>query len=217
MKPALRKATVAGVAAVTAAAALLAGGGPSTARAGTADGGDAVASAGGHGAPRGKDRVFRGRFAPIGTPGGARTITYDQKLVPEGARIEVRQHTGRDGMAVRVAVRGVARNHTFGVHVHTRPCGARPDDSGPHYQHRKDPRQPSTDPRYANPYNEVWLDFTSDEEGRGHAGSVHPWTFRKGEARSVVLHESATHTEPGRAGQAGARAACFTVPFSGRG
>ncbi|GAA4804535.1 hypothetical protein GCM10023353_03860 [Tomitella cavernea] len=60
----------------------------------------------------------------------------------------------------------------FGAHAHTKPCGPEPSDSGPHYQNVQDPAatadSPSTDPAYANPQNEVWLDFTTDGSGVGY-------------------------------------------------
>ncbi|WP_344531619.1 superoxide dismutase family protein [Streptomyces albiaxialis] len=152
------------------------------------------------------------RFAAPRAKGGSAALTYDRR-VPVGAEIQVGQRVRPKSMKIEVAVRGAARNRTYGVHVHTRPCGAKPDSSGPHYQHRKDPRQPSVSARYANPRNEVWLDFATDKHGSGSAVARQKWTFRKGEARSVVLHEHATSTHNGKAGQAGDRLACFTVPF----
>ncbi|WP_405481538.1 hypothetical protein [Streptomyces sp. NBC_00009] len=47
--------------------------------------------------------------------------------------------------------------------------------------------------------------FTTDAHGAGAATARQGWEFRPGEARSVVLH--------GMPGGAGARIACFTVPF----
>ncbi|WP_326690617.1 superoxide dismutase family protein [Streptomyces sp. NBC_01795] len=141
-------------------------------------------------------------------------VTYNLRKVPAGADIRAVRRATRHATSVGIVVRGLPAHRTYGAHVHTKPCGARPDDSGPHYQHVKDPVQPSTDPRYANPRNEVWLDFTTNAKGIGTATSRHRWNFRAGEARSIVLHETATHTEPGHAGQAGARLACLTVPLS---
>ncbi|MFI1950830.1 superoxide dismutase family protein [Streptomyces xinghaiensis] len=153
-------------------------------------------------------------FAPVPPHGLANAVTYDTEAVPPGARIGVRQWTDPEGTTVRLRVSGLEPGRAYGAHVHTRPCGAGPDSSGPHYQDRRDPEQPSTDPRYANPDNEVWLDFTTDEAGDGAAEARQDWNFRPGEARSVVLHEHHTATEDGAAGTAGARLACFTVPFA---
>lgn len=158
-----------------------------------------------------------GRFAPPRAFIPPVAFTYDQRLVPAGASITVRQRVDGAGTTVSVAVRKAAPRHTFGIHVHTRPCGADPDDAGPHYQNVPDPNPPSMDPAYANSANEIWLDFRTDRHGDARSRAWHPWTPRTGGAGSVVLHERATSTEPGEAGMAGARVACFTVPFMGAG
>ncbi|WP_344259080.1 superoxide dismutase family protein [Streptomyces sodiiphilus] len=151
-----------------------------------------------------------GVFAPPGLSAGGRALTYDTDLVPSGARVLVTERVREGRTVVGLTVRGVRPGHTFGTHVHTRPCGPDPAQAGPHYQHRE-----SGHPRAANPWNEVWLDFTADASGDGRAVAKQDWTFRAGQARSVVLHElptSAGHhgREPG---DAGPRAACLTVPF----
>ncbi|MFI9238739.1 superoxide dismutase family protein [Streptomyces sp. NPDC053079] len=140
-------------------------------------------------------------------------VTFDTKTIPVGSRVSVVERTGRDGTQVELRVQGVEANRTFGAHVHTQACGTVPDASGPHYQNLKDPKQPSTDPAYANARNEVWLDLTTDKDGDGGAESTVKWNFRTDEARSVVIHEHATETAPGHAGMAGARLACVDVPF----
>ncbi|MET9418802.1 superoxide dismutase family protein [Streptomyces klenkii] len=142
-----------------------------------------------------------------------RAVTFDEAAVPAGARVTVTERTGQDGTRIHLRLRGVQPGRTFGAHVHMNPCGTRPEDSGAHYQHVKDPEQPSTDPEYANPRNEVWLDFTTDRQGDGASSASVDWRFRSGGARSVVIHEHATETAPGRAGMAGARLACVNVPF----
>ncbi|MDJ1130651.1 superoxide dismutase family protein [Streptomyces iconiensis] len=224
-----------GASAVTLATALLAGvlagsgtstasepsAGSGTRTTGAADergtGSAAGAGSAASGARVGADqvRMVYERFAPPRAINPPRAFTYDRRRVPAGAGIRVLQRAGDGKTTVRVAVHGLAPRYRFGVHVHTKPCGLRPNDSGPHYQNVKDPKQPSTNPRYANPRNEVWLDFTTDAKGNGGAVSRHDWTFRRGEARSVVLHERGTHTGPGHAGQAGDRLACVSVPFAG--
>ena len=68
-------------------------------------------------------------------------------------------------------------------------------------------------PSYANPHNEVWLDFTVDGYGTATASTVLNWTFPAGErARSLILHAQPTKTGPGVAGTAGPRVACLTLP-----
>ncbi|MFI8169160.1 superoxide dismutase family protein [Streptomyces sp. NPDC085931] len=140
-------------------------------------------------------------FAPPAAAGRSPALTYDPALVPVGAWIEVGRRTARGGATtVRLRVAGMRPGHTYGVHVHREPCGADPQAAGGHYQHR-----PSDDPHHVGPHNEVWLDFTADRHGRGAASARHPWGFRRGEASSVVVHDVP--------GGAGARVACFTVPF----
>lgn len=153
-----------------------------------------------------------GHFAEADGSRVPAAVTYDS-AVPAGAGVTVAQRLVDGRMSVLLWVDGVESDRDFGAHVHTKPCGAEPGDSGPHYQHKVDPVQPSVDPDFAHPANEIWLDFDSDAEGEGHAKSQQKWNFRAGEARSVVIHEHTTHTGEGHAGQAGDRLACLTVPF----
>ncbi|MEV7614803.1 superoxide dismutase family protein [Streptomyces sp. NPDC089799] len=143
-----------------------------------------------------------------------RAVTFDPKAVPAGARVTVIEHVGDGGATqVELKVQGAQAHRTFGAHVHRKPCGAVPDASGPHYQDKADPKQPSTDPAYANPRNEVWLDFGTDAKGDGSSAATVDWRFRPGEARSVVIHEHATEAGHGTAGKAGDRLACVNVSF----
>ncbi|MFG2497283.1 superoxide dismutase family protein [Streptomyces sp. NPDC048441] len=145
------------------------------------------------------------RFAPPTAFIPSSAITYDKRLVPAASWIQVVQR-GRPGdMSVTVRVKGMKPGHAYGAHVHQKPCGADPAAAGGHYQDHKDPVQPSKDPAYVNPDNEVWLDFTAGPDGSGTASARHDWEFRKGGAGSVVLHREQ--------GGAGDRVACFTVPF----
>ncbi|SJZ74925.1 superoxide dismutase, Cu-Zn family [Marinactinospora thermotolerans DSM 45154] len=144
---------------------------------------------------------------------GAAAVTYDEEAVPAGSRVEVNTEAEDGGTAFTLRVSGLQPDRDYGAHVHTKPCGAAPDDSGPHYQNEEDPQQPSTDPKYANPDNEVWLDFTTDADGSAEVDTEVDWVPRQGEANSIVIHAEHTHTEPGHAGQAGDRLACVNVPF----
>ncbi|MFI1929857.1 superoxide dismutase family protein [Streptomyces sp. NPDC020330] len=142
-----------------------------------------------------------GVFSPPGSFVPSDALTYDTRLVPAGARIEVTQLVDPSGTRVGARLRGLVPGRAYGMHVHTSPCGADPVAAGPHYQHR-----PAAT---ADPANEVWLDFRTDEEGDGRAEAVHDWGFREDGARSVIIHD--------RQGGAGERAACFTVPFGPQG
>ncbi|MEV7114061.1 superoxide dismutase family protein [Streptomyces anulatus] len=157
---------------------------------------DDVAAAGGSSWMR-----AAGVFSPPGSFVPSDALTYDTRLVPAGARIEVTQFADPSGTRVGARLRGLVPGRAYGMHVHTSPCGADPAAAGPHYQHR-----PAAT---ADPVNEVWLDFRTDEEGDGRAEALHGWGFREGGARSVIIHD--------RQGGAGERAACFTVPFGPHG
>ncbi|WUI49308.1 superoxide dismutase family protein [Streptomyces sp. NBC_00414] len=156
----------------------------------------------GSGTPPGYRMHADARFAPARAFVPSAAVTYDDTgLVPPASWIEVGQHSGERGRTtVTLRAKGLKAGHAYGVHVHRNPCGADPAAAGGHYQHR-----PSANPAATNAENEVWLDFTADGRGEGGASARHDWNFRRGEAASVVLH-----AEPGGAG---ARLACFTVPF----
>jgi Cu-Zn family superoxide dismutase len=109
----------------------------------------------------------------------------------------------KDGVTrVRLMVRGLPAERTFGAHVHTAPCGADPLASGGHYQHSQDASVPLAD-------REVWLDVTTDAQGNATTETTVPWSFAPGTAGSVVIHAAPTNTD----GSAGPRLVCTTVPF----
>lgn len=156
-----------------------------------------------------KNTQVSATFGPDGT-----AITYDPALVPVGSRGAVSSDTGAGGTTVMLAVRGVEPDRRYGAHAHTEPCGATGDLAGPHFQNEVDPVQPSVDPAYANPENEIWLDLTTDESGAGSATATVPWGFeRDRRAQSVIIHAMPTAMGAGEAGTAGARAACISVEF----
>ncbi|PSL53404.1 Cu-Zn family superoxide dismutase [Saccharothrix carnea] len=151
------------------------------------------------------------RFA---TPDAAtKAYTYDTALIAPGAAVMVVATPLRYSTKALLSVYGLVPNRTYGAHAHQHPCGAAPADAGAHHQHVVDPRQPSVDPAYANPDNEIWLDFTTDDRGRAVVGTVVPWQFADRRAGSVVVHAQRTATEPGKAGTAGPRVGCATVRF----
>ncbi|WP_282006285.1 hypothetical protein [Propioniciclava sinopodophylli] len=91
------------------------------------------------------------------------TIVHDSAY--SDSRTQVHSWT-RDGQTqVRLMVTGLPANRTVGAHVHTAPCGTDPLASGGHYQHSTDASQPLAD-------RELWLDLTTDAEGRGTRGRV---------------------------------------------
>ncbi|MFG2646727.1 superoxide dismutase family protein [Streptomyces sp. NPDC048436] len=171
-----------------------------------AAGGGVVGGAVGGDAAHGYRVREEARFAPPSAFVPSSAVTYDKKLVPASSWIEVEQRGGPGGMSVTVRVKGLKAGHAYGAHVHQKPCGAEPADAGGHYQDHEDAVQPSENPDYVNPDNEVWLDFTARRDGSGAASARHGWEFRPGGAASVVLHREQ--------GGAGDRLACFTVPFA---
>lgn len=165
-----------------------------------ASGTGGAGAVGGSGAPDGYWMRTDAKFAPVGAFVPSAAVTYDSKLVPAAAWIQVSQHTAVSGATtVKLRVDGMVPGHAYAVHVHQKPCAADPAAAGGHFQHK-----PSTDPADVTADNEVWLDFTADEHGAGEANARHDWGFRQGEASSVVIHDM-----PGSK----VRVACFTVPF----
>ncbi|WP_123788487.1 superoxide dismutase family protein [Phytoactinopolyspora halophila] len=138
-------------------------------------------------------------------------VTYDEGALPAGSDVELTASSTGDGSTYTLVLDSVQADRDFGAHLHTDPCGQEPEDSGPHYQDEPDPEQPSTDPEYANPENEVWLDLTTDGAGHGESEATVDWLPRSGEANSVVLHQRHTATAEGEAGAAGDRLGCVNV------
>lgn len=142
-------------------------------------------------------------------------ISYDASRVPPGATATVTAVSPGSGrMIVTLHVFGLLPDTDYGAHAHVNPCGTTGAAAGPHFQYDRDPITPSTDPRYANPTNEIWLDLTTNAAGQGRAIAVVDWQFPTGRsAGSVILHIEHTHTGTTDSGVAGARLGCLTVPF----
>jgi superoxide dismutase, Cu-Zn family len=149
----------------------------------------------------------------------SKAITYNPALAPVDAAILTSiMPSGWDytQTVATLTVAGLLPNRGYAVHAHTKACGATGEDAGPHYQNRIDPaatpQAPSTDPRYANPRNEIWLDIRTDAAGQGTSRTTVPFAFTDRVPGSIVIHEAmSTATGPGQAGKAGARIACLTL------
>jgi Cu-Zn family superoxide dismutase len=140
---------------------------------------------------------------------------YDKSIIPQGSHVEVLESVEGNSTKVTLTVHGLLPNRVYGAHVHKMPCGPKGDDAGAHFQHNPDPKKPSVDPMYANPQNEVWLDLSTDAKGDATSTSTEPWTFPEPAGPgSVVIHAEKTQAAPGKAGTAGARAACVSAKFS---
>ena len=144
------------------------------------------------------------------------TDTYNPALAPVGARLKAALNPSDETTNAELTVSGLMPNRGYAVHAHTNACGADPAAAGPHYQNRIDPaatpQAPSTNPEYANPHNEIWLDVHTDATGSGTSRTTVPFVFTDRGPGSIVVHEGMqTETAPGRAGEAGARIACLTL------
>ncbi|MGN9838829.1 superoxide dismutase family protein [Nonomuraea sp. H19] len=130
-------------------------------------------------------------------------IAYDRKLVPKGAQASVTVESSGGHTRTSLVVEGLLPNRRYGAHLHVKPCGRKPNDSGPHYQHQ---------PGKINAASEVWLDVTTDGEGAGHSTARNNWALDPDNLPgSLALHSKSTVTSGPQAGQAGDRVACLTL------
>lgn len=148
----------------------------------------------------------------------AKAITYNPSLAPPGAAVTAFVVPSSNGSTtVTLTVSGLLPNRDYAVHAHVNACGATGEAAGPHFQNHEDPaatpQSPSTNPEYANPQNEIWLDVHTDATGAGTATTTVPFVLPDNRVPgSIVIHEAEhTATAPGQAGQAGARIACLTL------
>jgi superoxide dismutase, Cu-Zn family len=142
-------------------------------------------------------------------------LTSYSAAIPTGstARVQAVYNSAGDTI-VTLHVWGLAPNTAYGAHAHQNPCGLVGAAAGPHFQHVMDPVVPSTNPAYANPSNEIWLDFKTDEDGNASAQTKVAWQFAPDRRpHSVIIHAEQTHTGDTDSGTAGARLACLTVGF----
>lgn len=217
--PSARRRTRRGVAALAAAGLLLTGAACSDDEGDEAVP-DAEATAGDDDAGSGDEandgETFSGTLAAPEEADGA--FAYAEGA-PDGAELSVTIAGEDDGTTFELDVTGLEPDRGYAVHAHVDPCGPTGDDAGPHYQDEVDPAatpdEPSVDPAYANPDNEVWLDVMTDAEGSGTATAEVPFTFDEGGApASIIVHEAMeTATEEGEAGTAGDRLACLDTPL----
>ncbi|MEV0624635.1 superoxide dismutase family protein [Nonomuraea wenchangensis] len=130
-------------------------------------------------------------------------IAYDRTLVPQGAQVSVTVESSAGATRTSLVAEGLLPGHHYGAHLHAKPCGGKPDDAGPHYQHH---------PGQITPASEVWLDFTTDAEGAGRSTAKQDWAFDPAHLPgSLVIHAKPTVTSGPQAGTAGDRVACLTL------
>jgi Cu-Zn family superoxide dismutase len=137
------------------------------------------------------------------TTSGPDAITYDRKLVPVGAQANLTAESTAGRTLTSLVVEGFRPERTYGAHLHTKPCGPKGEDAGPHYQHV---------PGQVSAASEVWLDFTTDASGAGHSTARNDWALDSARLpRSLIVHAKPTTTSGPDIGAAGDRAACLTL------
>lgn len=82
-----------------------------------------------------------------------------------------------DRTTVQIQVSGLAPHQTYPTHVHNASCA---DGGGGHYMH--DPAGP------VEPPNEIWINFTTNNDGHGQNRSEGSFWARP-EAQSIVIHD----------------------------
>jgi Cu/Zn superoxide dismutase len=109
---------------------------------------------------------------------------------------------GRDQTQITLDATGIDAppGSRFGAHVHMATCGNSAAASGGHYQN-PDGSQPLE-------RQEVWLDFSVNANGRGHAVATRNWQISQLSDRSVVVHALRTDSDTGAAGT---RLACTDI------
>jgi Cu-Zn family superoxide dismutase len=159
-----------------------------------------------------------GTFRPATTAApGTTAYLYDTSAATASAAAVLNLDSVGAHTKVTLAVSGFKPNRAYGAHLHVNPCGKDPKAAGGHFQHHPEATttsSPSNNPTYANPQNEVWLDFTTDADGNAKASADQPWTLTpQHRPHSLVIHSEKTKTEPGETGTAGARVACLIITY----
>jgi len=136
--------------------------------------------------------------------GGANPATGIQ-----GMAVAVRTSAadGGAGMEVTLMVSGLPNNRDFGSHVHKAECDM--GMAGGHYQHTPAPDGGATNPTFANPDNEVWLDFMTSGTGTATSTASVDFVPPAGSANAIIVHDRKT----GDGGVAGPKLACLPFAF----
>lgn len=146
----------------------------------------------------------------------SKAITYDPSLAPIGAAMTATVIPTSEGSTAQLTVLGLLPNRGYAVYAYDRPCGETADAAGTRFQDHLDPAatsaSPSTNPKYANPDNEIWLDVRTDAAGAGTAATTIPFVLTDRVPRSFVVHDATqTPTGPDQVADIGARIACLTL------
>lgn len=127
----------------------------------------------------------------------------------QGTAVAIRSNAadGGAGMEVTLMVSGLPASRDFGSHLHKTECEM--GMAGGHYQHMPAPDGGATDPVFANPDNEVWLDFTTSATGTATSTTRVGFAPPPGSAKAIIVHDRKT----GDGGVAGAKLACLPFAF----
>ncbi|MGH3671525.1 MAG: superoxide dismutase [Pseudonocardiaceae bacterium] len=164
--------------------------------------------------------ILQGQGALAAPAPGLTADTYNPALAPVGARLNASMNPSGTSTTAVLEVSGMLPNRSYAVLAHTHGCGADPAAAGPAYQNRVDPaataQAPSTNPEFANPQNEVWMEVRTDANGAGTARTTVPFVFNDRGPGSLMVHQAMEiATGPGHAGDAGAPVACLTMSAVG--
>jgi Cu-Zn family superoxide dismutase len=151
---------------------------------------------------------------------GTLAYTYNPALAPAGARLNVVMTPSDETTTAELTVSGLVPNRGYAVHANVNACSPNSAAEGPRYQNRVDPTvnptsisgETSTNPEYANPRNEVWLDVHTDVTGSGTSRTTVPFVFTDRGPGSIVVEDATdTATGLGKAAKEGARIACLSL------
>jgi hypothetical protein len=136
------------------------------------------------------------------------TEPYGRGLPNPAEEIEGRilaAKTARARTLILLNVDGLKPDTAFTSHVHVLPCAE--NKGGGHYQNELPPSgTSSSDVRFVNSDNEIWLDFVTDGNGSGMAYAAKDFLIRPGGAQSVIIHGP-------KVDGASPKVACLDVPF----
>jgi Cu-Zn family superoxide dismutase len=146
----------------------------------------------------------------------SKAITYDPDLAPIGAAMTATIIPTSEGSTAQLTVLGLLPDRGYTVYAYDKACGATPGAAGARFQEHLDPAAtsatPSTDPRYVNPYNEIWLDVQTDDAGTGTSATTIPFVLTDRVPHSIVVHNGMHIPKgPSQAADIGAPIACLTL------
>ncbi len=146
----------------------------------------------------------------------SKAISYNPDLAPIGAAMTATVIPTSEGSMAELTVFGLLPHRAYVAYAYAKACGATADAAGRRFQNHLDPaasaRAPSTNPTYANPDNEFWLDVRTDVAGAGNARTTVPFALSDRTPGSFVVHDEVlSSTDQGQAGTVGARVACLTL------